>query len=600
MVGVHIHTAVDFPAQPSEWATAMAAPPSVREMKRVLNAANVDYSDCFELSELSERFDAVRLQAQQSRVGVLKAKANAAFKRRSFAFAVRLYTEALVAAHAMAAESRDQLLVPLLSNRSACYLRLGLPQPALADAERCVQLDAAFLKGLHRLAAANQQLGRLAEAKSALERALAIDTEPENHDALQSELAQLAERTLHAPPPPPPPPPAAADAAGTGGGSLLLATLSEDLIVEVLCQVAERHGLAALLPALRSCRAFRRAAADRGCEGVWHRLCTARWPKLSEELKRESLAAVRAIGAAAAAQQPPPPAAGASADAPALVGLDWAVLLRERRQHEAAWAEGRAALSWLCEHRGPVYGLRMVGGMVGEHAVSSSEDGTLKVWDLARGAVTKTLEGHSHGILGLWADAATSGAAPRVVSGGFDADLRQWDVTKGRCVRTMAGHGGPVVSIEADDDKIVSSSFDGTLRVWNWDGHARATLPAHDGHSSGLALLGDVAFSGGDDGLVKRCGPTSAPSALPLPHQHRPPPAPHTPKIDTKIAHQVGSSDGDVHRLGGGALGRRVVGARERGAPVVGVDRLRAQAVGSARAGAHACATPPRGRLTPF
>ena len=148
----------------------MAAPPSVREMKRVLNAANVDYSDCFELTELTARFDAVRLQAQQSRVGVLKAKANAAFKRRSFAFAVRLYTEALVAAHAMAAESRDQLLVPLLSNRSACYLRLGLPQPALADAERCVQLDAAFLKGLHRLAAANQQLGRLAEAKSALER----------------------------------------------------------------------------------------------------------------------------------------------------------------------------------------------------------------------------------------------------------------------------------------------------------------------------------------------------------------------------------------------------------------------------------------------
>ena len=575
----------------------MAAPPSVREMKRVLNAANVDYSDCFELTELTARFDAVRLQAQQSRVGVLKAKANAAFKRRSFAFAVRLYTEALVAAHAMAAESRDQLLVPLLSNRSACYLRLGLPQPALADAERCVQLDAAFLKGLHRLAAANQQLGRLAEAKSALERALAIDTEPENHDALQSELALLAERTLHAPPPPPPPP-AAADAAGTGGGSLLLATLSEDLIVEVLCQVAERHGLAALLPALRSCRAFRRAAADRGCEGVWHRLCTARWPKLSEELKRESLAAVRAIGAAAAAQQPPPPAAGASADAPALVGLDWAVLLRERRQHEAAWAEGRAALSWLCEHRGPVYGLRMVGGMVGEHAVSSSEDGTLKVWDLARGAVTKTLEGHSHGILGLWADAATSGAAPRVVSGGFDADLRQWDVTKGRCVRTMAGHGGPVVSIEADDDKIVSSSFDGTLRVWNWDGHARATLPAHDGHSSGLALLGDVAFSGGDDGLVKRCGPTSAPSAAPASPAARLTRPNLTPKLPTT----------------GGIFGRRRAPTRWRRtrAPCGRCARARRSCcrrrptarsscgICARRCAYHTCATPPRGRSTPF
>ena len=259
---------------------------------------------------LTARFEAVRL-FQQSRVDALKAKANAAFKRRSFAFAVRLYTDALVAAHAMEAESRDPLLVPLLSNRSSCYLRLGLPQPALIDAERCVELDAASLKGLHRLAAANQQLGLLAEARSALERALAIDTEPENRDALQSELARLAERALRAPPPAPP---AAAEvhAAGTGG-NLLLATLSDDLVAEVLCQVAERHGLVALLPVLQSCRAFYRGAADRGCGGLWHRLCAVRWPKLSEELRRESLAAMRAIGAAAAAPPPLPPASGASA-----------------------------------------------------------------------------------------------------------------------------------------------------------------------------------------------------------------------------------------------------------------------------------------------
>ena len=40
--------------------------------------------------------------------------------------------------------------------------------------------------------------------------------------------------------------------------------------------------------------------------------------------------------------------------------------------------------------------------------------------------------------------------------------------------------------------------------MWGWEGRQRAALPAHDGHSSGLALRGDKAYSGGDDGLCKR------------------------------------------------------------------------------------------------
>ena len=86
--------------------------------------------------------------------------------------------------------------------------------------------------------------------------------------------------------------------------------------------------------------------------------------------------------------------------------------------------------------------------------------------------VTHTLEGHSHGILGLWLDPVPG--QQRAVSGGFDADLRQWDFsegTKGRCVRTMVGHSGPIVSVEATDDAIVSTSFDGTVRMWSWEGN---------------------------------------------------------------------------------------------------------------------------------
>ena len=43
--------------------------------------------------------------------------------------------------------------------------------------------------------------------------------------------------------------------------------------------------------------------------------------------------------------------------------------------------------------------------------------------------VTHTLEGHSHGILGLWLDPAPG--QQRAVSGGFDADLRLWDFSEG-------------------------------------------------------------------------------------------------------------------------------------------------------------------------
>ena len=119
--------------------------------------------------------------------------------------------------------------------------------------------------------------------------------------------------------------------------------------------------------------------------------------------------------------------------------------------------------------------------------------------------VTHTLEGHSLGILGIWLDPQPG--QQRAVSGGFDADIRQWDFSegaRGRCVHTMTGHSGPIVSVEASTDAIVSTSFDGTVRVWSWEGQERACLYGHDGHSSGLALCDGFAYSGGDDDLCKR------------------------------------------------------------------------------------------------
>lgn len=69
----------------------------------------------------------------------------------------------------------------------------------------------------------------------------------------------------------------------------------------------------------------------------------------------------------------------------------------------------------------------------------------------------------------------------------------------------VCADAGPIVSVECTDSHVFSTSFDGTCRVWDWEGKAVSTLDAHDGHASGLALYDDEAkvITGGDDGFVK-------------------------------------------------------------------------------------------------
>ena len=60
--------------------------------------------------------------------------------------------------------------------------------------------------------------------------------------------------------------------------------------------------------------------------------------------------------------------------------------------------------------------------------------------------MTHTLEGHSHGILGIWLD--PSPHRNRCVSGGFDADIRQRSMVKmGLSVRPWLATIGSLGSV---------------------------------------------------------------------------------------------------------------------------------------------------------
>ena len=122
-----------------------------------------------------------------------KARGNEAFRARRSAEAAGWYTRAIEAdgdaSSAGEASSNGAEVAVLRSNRSAAFMKLGANSEALAEARRCVKLDASFVKGYLRLGEALGAMGRWADAIDALEEGLALEPA---HAALQSALAQAA------------------------------------------------------------------------------------------------------------------------------------------------------------------------------------------------------------------------------------------------------------------------------------------------------------------------------------------------------------------------------------------------------------------------
>lgn len=124
--------------------------------------------------------------------------------------------------------------------------------------------------------------------------------------------------------------------------------------------------------------------------------------------------------------------------------------------------------------------------------VSSSSDGTLRVWDADSGKMLRILGGHTAPVY----DVAVLDER-RVVSASDDGTLRTWDTQTGETIRTFEGHTGPVGSVAVlAERRVVSGSTDGTLRVWDTDsGKALRVWDAKSGqaHAISLAPVYDVA-----------------------------------------------------------------------------------------------------------
>jgi WD40 repeat protein len=136
--------------------------------------------------------------------------------------------------------------------------------------------------------------------------------------------------------------------------------------------------------------------------------------------------------------------------------------------------------------------------------VSASDDSTLKVWDLATGAVLRTLEGHAGSVNA----ASVTPDGRRAVSASEDNTLKVWDLTTEAVMHTLKGHADPVngVSVTPDGLRAMSASDDNTLKIW--DLTTRAVLLTLEGHADSINAVamtpdGQRAVSASDDNTVR-------------------------------------------------------------------------------------------------
>ena len=92
---------------------------------------------------------------------------------------------------------------------------------------------------------------------------------------------------------------------------------------------------------------------------------------------------------------------------------------------------------------------------------SASDDGTLKVWDLASGAALRTLQGHANWVTSV----AVTPDGRQAVSASKDRTLKVWDLASGEPIVTLTCEQDMTCIAAASDQVFVAGDKGGIVHV---------------------------------------------------------------------------------------------------------------------------------------
>jgi WD40 repeat protein len=131
---------------------------------------------------------------------------------------------------------------------------------------------------------------------------------------------------------------------------------------------------------------------------------------------------------------------------------------------------------------------------------TGGEDKTVRLWDGRTGKPLAQLNGHTGQVL----DVAFDPTGALLASASADEGARVWDVRKRQPYETLTGHTNQVLSVAfGGPDTLLTTSADGTARVWRPDGDLLATLVGHRDAVTGGALAGGRALTWSNDGTAR-------------------------------------------------------------------------------------------------
>ncbi len=118
----------------------------------------------------------------------------------------------------------------------------------------------------------------------------------------------------------------------------------------------------------------------------------------------------------------------------------------------------------------------------GRRIVTGGDDRTVRIWQVADGALLAELKGHQDKVLSV----VFSPDGSLVASSSPDGTTKVWDVARSTLVTELTGHTGTVRSVmfSADGQRILTASDDETARVWR--AREGVLLTELRGHQEGI------------------------------------------------------------------------------------------------------------------